>query len=45
MMKRLLLLLISDAKLRRFYTDSKKKRQIFFNLYGQTTRLWTNREK
>lgn len=43
MMKRLLLLLISDAKIRRFYTDSKKKRQIFFNLYGQTNDLWTNR--
>ena len=35
MMKRLLLLLISDAKLQRLGTDSKKMHQIFFNLYGQ----------
>ena len=41
--KILLLLFISDAKLRRLGADSKKMRQIFFNLCGQTFHLWTNR--
>ena len=35
--------IFSDAKLRRFDADSKKLRQIFFNLFGQTSELWTKR--
>lgn len=33
----------TDAKLRRFWADSKKMWQFFSNLYGQMARLWTNR--
>ena len=36
-------LLKSAAKLRRFSANSKKLPQFFFNLYGQTPDLWTNR--
>jgi hypothetical protein len=32
-----------DAKLQRFKADSKKLRQFFFNLCGQTNDLWTYR--
>ena len=34
-----------DAKLCRFWADSKKIRQIFSNLCGQTFKTWTNRRK
>ena len=34
-----------DAKLRRFWADSKKSSKLFFNLCGQTPHLWPNRGK
>jgi hypothetical protein len=38
-----LFVLIDDAKLRRFSSDSKKFLHFFSNLYGQTPALWPNR--
>ena len=35
--------LFAKAKLRRNLADSKKYREFFFDLFGQTPQSWTNR--